>query len=82
MEEDYNWVLILWASAPIAVIEAYLFFINIKDGMKWFSLVLGVIITGGIVYFKDKRKNNIFTAVGVVFLITLLARFLKNSGIL
>lgn len=80
MEDDYNWNLIIKVSIPIALIEAYIFYINISNGWKWFSLIIGLLLTGSIVYIKDKKKNNIFTAVGIVFLVALIVRFLKNFG--
>ena len=81
MEEEYNWELILKTAIPIALIEAYIFYVNISNGWKWFSLVIGLLLTGSIVYTKNKKKNNIFTAVGIVFLVALIMRFLKNFGV-
>ncbi len=80
MEEEYNWDLILKVALPIAAIEAYLFYINISNGWKWFSLIVGLVLTGSIIYIKDKKKNNIFTAVAIVFLVVLVVRFLKGFG--
>ena len=82
MEDEYNWDLIVKIAIPVALIEAYVFYTNISDGWKWFSLIIGLSVTGGVIYLKDKKKNNIFTAVGVVFLAALIVRFLKNFGIL
>lgn len=81
MEEEYNWELILKVAVPIALTEAYIFYINISNGWKWFSLVTGLILTGAIVYMKNKKKNNIFTAVGIVFLVALIVRFLRDFGV-
>ncbi len=81
MEEGYNWNLILKVAVPIALIEAYIFYANISNGWKWFSLIVGLLLTGGIIYIKNKKKNNIFTAVGIVFLVALIVRFLKNFGV-
>ena len=81
MEQEFNWELILKVSIPIALIEAYVFYTNISNGWKWFSLITGLFLTCGIIYTKDKRKNNIFTAVGIVFLVALIVRFLKNFGV-
>lgn len=78
MEEEYNWNLILMVAVPIALVEAYIFYKNISNNWKWFSLIIGLILAGGIVYAKDKKKSNIFTAVGIVFLVVLIVRFLKN----
>ena len=82
MEEEYNWNLILMVAMPIALIQAYIFYTNISNGWKWFSLIIALLLTGTIVYIKDKKKNNIFTAVGIVFLIALIIRFLKGFGII
>ena len=80
MEEEYNWDLILKIAIPIALIEAYVFYTNISNGWKWFLLIIGLLLTGWIVYLKNKKKNNIFTAVAIVFLAALIVRFLKNFG--
>ena len=82
MEEEYNWDLILKIAIPIALVEAYIFYTNIGNGWKWFSLIVGLLLAGIIVYLKDKKKNNIFTAVAIVFLAALIVRFLKNFGFL
>ena len=80
MEEEYNWDLILKIAIPIALIESYVFYTNISNGWKWFSLIAGLLLAGTIVYLKNKKKNNIFTAVAIVFLAALIVRFLKNFG--
>ena len=80
--EEYDWNLILKASVPFSIIEAYVFYTGISDFWKWSSLVAALLLTGWIVYLKDKRKNNIFTAMGMVFLSVLVIRFLRNSGII
>lgn len=82
MEEEYNWDLILKTAVPISLIEAYIFYTNISNGWKWFSLIIGLLLTGGIVYMKDKKKSNIFTAVGIVFLTALIVKFLKGFGVI
>ena len=80
MEEEYNWELILKITVLPALIEAYIFYTNISNAWKWFLLIVGLIITGGIVYYTDKKKTNIFTAVGIVFLAALTVRFMKLMG--
>ena len=82
MEEEYNWDLILKIAVPIALIEAYIFYTNISNSWKWFSLIIGLLSAGGIFYSQNKKKNNIFTAVGIVFLVALIVRFLKEFGII
>ena len=82
MEEEYNWDLILKTAVPISLIEAYIFYTNISNGLKWFSLIIGLLLSGSIVYMKDKKKSNIFTAVGIVFLTALIVKFLKGFGVI
>ena len=81
MEEEYNWNLIFKAAVPIALIEAYVFYTSISNGWKWLSLIIGLLLTGGIVYSRNKKKNNVFTAVAMVFLVALIVRFLKSFGV-
>ena len=81
MEEYYNWNLILKIAVPISLIEAYVFYTNVGDGLKWTTLIVGLLLTGVIIYFKDKKKNTIYTGVGIVFLIALIVRLLKNFGL-
>ena len=82
MEEEYNWSLILKAAIPFSLIEAFIFYTNTADFWKWSSLVIALLLTGAVIYIKDKKKNNLFTAVGIVFLVALIVRFLKNFGII
>jgi len=81
MEEEYNWNLILKVAIPIALIEAYIFYANIIVGWQRFSLILGLLLTGVIIYMKDKKKSSIFTGVAIVFLITLIVMLLKKFGV-
>ena len=80
--EEYNWHLVLKASVPFSVIEAYVFYTGVSDFWKWASLIAALLLAGWIVYLKDKKKDSIFTAAGIVFLAALIVRFLKNSGLI
>jgi len=82
MEEEYNWNLILKTAVPVSLIEAYLFYTNISDFWKWLSLIVGLLLAGTIIYMNDKKKSSTFTAIGVVFLVVLIVRFLKNFGLI
>ena len=82
MQEEYNWDLILKTAVPVSLIEAYIFYSNISNGWKWLSLLAGLLLAGTIVYIKDKKKHNIFTAVGIVFLAVLIVKFLKDFGLI
>ena len=68
------------ASVPIAIIEAYIFYKNVSSTLKWFSLLLGLFLASGIVYVKDKKKENVFTAAAIVFLVSLIVKFMKQAG--
>ena len=81
MEEDYNWNSILKVAVPVSLVEAYVFYTGISDTWKWLSLIGGLSSAGIIIYIKDKKKSNIFTAAGIVFLAALIVRFLKNFGL-
>ena len=50
MEEEYNWNLILKIAVPIALIEAYVFYTNLSNGWKLFSLIVGLLLAGWFVY--------------------------------
>ena len=80
MEEEYNWNLILKIAVPISLIDGFLFYSNIWSIWKWISLFIALGLAGSMVYMKDKKKNNVFTAVGVVFLVVLIVKFLKDFG--
>lgn len=82
MEEEHNWELILKVAAPIALIEAYVFYANISNFWKWFSLAVGLISAGAFVYIKDRRKGNIFTAISIVFLVALVVMLLRGFGVI
>ena len=82
MEEEYNWNLILKVSVMLSLAEMYIFYSSLSDLFKWFSLIAALLLAGIIVYIRDKKKNNIFTAIGIVLLAALVVRFLKNFGII
>ena len=82
MEEEYNWNLIMKAAGPIALVEAYIFYTSLGNFWKWSSLVLGMSLAGFIIYISNKRKSDMFTAIGIIFLTALIIRFLKNFGLL
>ena len=81
MEEEYNWNLILKCSVPVALVEAYIFYTNLADAWKWSALVIGVSLSGIIVYFNEKKKSNIFNTAAIVLLAALIVKFLKSSGV-
>ncbi|MBI1936068.1 hypothetical protein HYS31_06525 [Candidatus Woesearchaeota archaeon] len=80
MEENYNWRLILLVSAPMSLLAAYIFYSAISSSWKWFLLIIALIVTGFIVYSREKKRSTVFTAVGIVFLAALVVRALKQFG--
>ena len=82
MEDEYNWRLILKTAVPISLAEGYVFYADISDIWRWLALLLGLLLVGAIVYMNDKKKSDTFTAIGIVFLVVLIVRFLKNFGII
>ena len=82
MDEDYNWGLISKVAVPIALVSGYAFYSNISDGQKNAILVAAMLLAGFLIYMKSRKKANIFTAAAIVFLITILVKFLKASGLI
>jgi hypothetical protein len=80
MEDSYNWDLIMKVAVPISLAVAFIFYTSISIKAQWFYLFLWLIVTGVIIYKFDKKKNNIFTAIGLVFLVALVMRFIKTAG--
>ena len=78
MEEEYDWDLIMKVALPAAAVEAYVFYIN--NFWKWLALIIGLFACGAIVYQKNRKKQNVFTAVGIVFLIVLITKILRGFG--
>ena len=81
MEEEYNWNVILRSSLPIAILMAIVFFMNISNRSKWIYLVLSLIVTYFVIYYQDKKRQNIFTGMALVLLIALIAYGLKRLGL-
>lgn len=79
-EEDYNWSLIGKISVPISIVIGYLFRQDLSDFLRWLTLVVGVIASGVIMYTFDKKKANIFTAMGLVILLSTFTLFAKRMG--
>ncbi len=80
--EDYNWSLILATSLPIGAVVAAVFYLNINNGWKYLSLVAGILLAGAVMYTKDKKKSNVYTAVAIVFLIALATNMLRRLGLI
>ena len=81
MEEEYNWNIILRSSLPVSAIMAFVFFTSLRNSLKWLVLVLAFIATYLMVYFQDKRKHNIFTAMAIVLLVSLIVHSLRKLGL-
>lgn len=81
-EQEYNWGLILKASIPISIIVGYTFYTNASNFLKWLVMLVGIAAAGGIVYSKDKKKGDIFTAAAIVMLTAVVVMAMKKIGIL
>ena len=80
--EEYNWNLVLSVSLPIGIVEAVIFYLNIGDIWKYIVLVIGIALSGVIVYIKDKRKSNVYTASTIVFLIAIIIQLVKKLNLI
>jgi len=82
MQEDYNWDLIMKVSIPVALAVGAVFYLRISNPWKWSALALGLFLAALLVYMNDKRKSNIFTSMGIVFLAALIVKLLRDLGII
>ena len=80
--EEYNWNLISKVSIPIGILVAAVFYLDTSNFWKYFSMVAGIILAGSIVYMKDRKKSNIFTASAIVFLAALIVKMSRDIGII
>ena len=80
--EEYNWDIITKVSIPVAVAVAVIFYLRIGSAWKWVSLAVGLFLAALLVYINDKKKSNIFTAMGIVFLAALIVKFLRDLNII
>ncbi|MBS3102127.1 hypothetical protein J4458_01620 [Candidatus Woesearchaeota archaeon] len=80
MEEEYDWNIILRNSLPVSAVMAFVFFTNIGNNLKWISLILALAATCLMVYFQSRKKHNIFTAMAIVLLVSLIAHSLRKFG--
>lgn len=80
-EQEYNWDLILKASIPFSAITGYVFYTNAPNFVKWLVMIIGATAAGGIVYYKDRKKGDIFTAAAIVMLAAAAVMALKRVGV-
>jgi hypothetical protein len=81
MQPEYNWKAILIGAIPISIVMFFVFNSDISRNWKWFYLILGMAAASGITYYKDRKKQNIFTSAFVVIIAALIVHGLKNLGI-
>jgi len=81
-EKEYNWKAILYGAVPASIAIFFVFDSGISNGLKWLYLVIGILASMGITYFKDKKKQNIFTSPFIVVIIAIIVRGLKTLGFL
>lgn len=80
-EPEYNWKLILAASIPLVIAVVFIFR-GVASGWAWVWLILCMVAASTIVYFRSKKKADIFTAAAIIFLVGVGLRFLERAGIL
>jgi len=80
METEYNWKAILFGSVPISIVMIFIFTSGLSINLKWFYLVLGMIVATLITYYFDKKKQNIFTSSFIVLIVALIIHGLRNLG--
>ena len=82
MEKEYNWKAILFGSVPPSIVMFFVFTSGISRNFKWFYLVLGMAAAFGITYYKDKKKNNVFTSSFIVLIVALIVHGLRNLNLI
>ena len=73
MFSEYNWKAILMGAIPVSIAMVFVFNSGISRNWRLFYLVLGMATAMGITYFKDKKKQNIFTSAFIVVIAALIA---------
>ena len=81
-EREYDWGTILKVSIPFSAIAGYFFYRDFLSLLRWAVLIIGSALAGYLVYRKDKRKANVFTAVAIVVLVSVVAVAVKKFGLL
>jgi len=81
MEQEHNWKAIMFGAIPVAAAEIFVFNSDIKLGMRWFLLVLGMVLAAAITYFFSKKKHDIFTSPFVVVIVALITHGLRISAL-
>ena len=82
MEKEYNWKAILYGAIPSSIFMIFVFSSGFSSGLKWFYLVIGMLIALGITYRFNRKKQNIFTSAFVVVIVTFIVHGLRNLGLL
>jgi uncharacterized membrane protein len=82
MTSEYNWKAILAGAVPVSIVLFSLYYTNIAKGIFNFYLILGIVISIGITYYLDKKKQNVFTSPFLVLIVAFIIQVLKNLGII
>ncbi len=79
MNETHQWSHILRGAVP-ASIAVFILFANMASNWKWALLLAAMAACYVLVYFKTKKKADLFTALAIVFLAALAMHFLQGAG--
>jgi len=82
MEKEYNWKVILYGAVPSSIAMIFIFLSGFSNGLKWFYLVISMLIAAGITYRFDKKKQNIFTSPFVVAIVAFVIHGLRNLNLI
>lgn len=82
MPPEYNWKAILIGAVPVSIVMFFVFNSGISSNWRWFYLVLGMVAAMGITYYKDKKKQNIFTSAFIVLIAALVVHGLRNLNLI
>ena len=81
MDTEYNWKAILFGAVPVSIILSILYFNNVARGLINLYLIIGILISIGITYYFDKKKQNIFTSPFIVVIVALTVHGLKSLNL-
>ncbi len=80
-QDDYNWSSISKGAIP-ASIGVVLAFANLATNWRWMITVLCMVMAYIIVSFSSKKKSDLFTAIALVFAVSIAMHALSTAGMI